>query len=807
MEGDQVGEYAEIDTFAGTDFLTGLYSGREAEEKIQKYLQKDSQSRFHLLMLHSWNVREFIGEYGMSFVMAMIENQAVILRKYFGSFGKDVVLGRVQRDTFLIFFPWSNDREVEDQADFIYDRLVKSYTGRDRLLHLRMTLAVYHVQEGVKDVLSALYHTSAAIEYSRDSGEPVVVYKSFMKQNISKYQKVKVLDKRDEGSLVDYNMEFISFAVNLLSNSKDLDSNMDMLLLCTGQYFGMDDVLIAEFGANNTVHITNKWSREQGVTQKLLKGISIDEWDGFFSSFGDQGICVIPDVTKWSFSDRDRRLFEENKIGGCCNVLLYRNDHPIGYFSCNRHERMEQWDERTINTLIQLGRLLSAFMSLRIQRRNEKERIQYLSRDELTGAYLYKAFRRRVKKILSEYDVTKAYAITYSDITNFSQLNETFGYDEGDHVLCEFAHRILDKNEANVSVCRLEGDRFVTFSVRDKKSEIESRVREVNNDFGGYLAERYPRSDLHITSGIYFVDSPDLPLHTMVDAANHARKSAKKQYYDSLGIYTDALGVRRAQVQEIVGSVHDAISSGAIEAFLQPKFSMKERTVFGAEALVRWKKEDGTYRYPDQFIPVLEEAGFIVDVDMCVYERVLQTLSKWREQGRPLIPISVNFSRVHFRSRDAYKKIVQLAKKYDIKPRYIEIEITESVFNGDRVNLYYQMAKLREHGFKIDIDDFGTGYSSLNMLLFAPVDNVKVDKSFIDRYETRDEKEYINQIGNLILSAKKEIIFEGVETEEQVMLLTGYGYDSAQGYLFSKPVSIREFEKLLDENRAAVGGI
>lgn len=802
-----MGEYAKTDTSAGLDFLTGLYSGREAEEKIQKYLQKDSQSRFHLLMLHSWNVREFIGEYGMSFVMTMIENQAIILRKYFGSFGKDVILGRAQRDTFLIFFPWPNDREVEDQADFIYDRLTKNYTGRDRLLHLRVTLAVYHVQEGVKDVLSALYHTSAAIEYSRDSGDPVVVYKTFMKQNISKYEKVKAMDKLDEDNLANYNTEFISFAVNLLTNSKDLDSSMDMLLLRIGHYLRMDDVHISEFGANNTFHITNQWTREQGVAHKLLTGISMDKWDGFFSGFGDQGINKVTDVSRWPFSDRDRRYFEENKIGGFCDILLYSNEHPIGYLSCNRHEGMEQWDERTINTLVQLSRLMSAFVLLRIRRRNEKERIEYLSRDELTGAYLYKAFRRKVKKILSEYEDTKAYAITYSDITNFSQLNETFGYEEGDHVLREFARRILDRNEANVSVCRLEGDRFVVFSVRDKKSEIEERVREVNHNFGEYLTERYPRSDLHITSGIYFVDSPDLPLHTMVDAANHARKSAKKRYYDSLGIYTEALGVRRAQVQEIVGSVHDAISSGAIEAFLQPKFSMKERTVFGAEALVRWKKEDGTYRYPDQFIPVLEEAGFIVDVDMCVYERVLQTLSKWREQGRPLIPISVNFSRVHFRSRDAYKKIVQLAKKYEIKPRYIEIEITESVFNGDRVNLYYQMAKLREHGFKIDIDDFGTGYSSLNMLLFAPVDNVKVDKSFIDRYETKDEKEYINQIGNLILSAKKEIIFEGVETEEQVLLLTGYGYDSAQGYLFSKPVSIREFEKLLDENRVVAGGI
>ena len=126
--------------------------------------------------------------------------------------------------------------------------------------------------------------------------------------------------------------------------------------------------------------------------------------------------------------------------------------------------------------------------------------------------------------------------------------------------------------------------------------------------------------------------------------------------------------------------------------------------------------------------------------------------------------------------------------------------MTESVLLEKSEALTQNLENLRKKGCKILLDDFGTGYSSLNMLLFAPVDNVKVDKSFIDRYETKDEKEYINQIGNLVLSAKKTIIFEGVETEEQVVLLTGYGYDWAQGYLFSKPVPMQEFEKLMDHS-------
>ena len=344
--------------------------------------------------------------------------------------------------------------------------------------------------------------------------------------------------------------------------------------------------------------------------------------------------------------------------------------------------------------------------------------------------------------------------------------------------------------------CRLEGDRFIVFSMRDSKEEIIDRVSTVNNEFSRYLLKKYPRSDLRVASGIYFVDDPATKLFMMLDSANHARKSAKSQYYENnIAVFTEELKAQRKRVQEVVGSVHDAIKEGMIEAFLQPKFSMNRLQVVGAGALVRWRNPDDSYRYPDQFIPILEEAGFIVDVDLCVFEQVLQALKRWQTDGKKLVPISVNFSRVHFRNKQAYERIISRVERYGIDPGYIEIEITESSLSGDRSNLYQQMSALRNFGFKIDIDDFGTGYSSLNMLMSAPVDIVKVDKSFIDNYKTAEEKEYINQIGNLIRSAKKEIIFEGVETQEQIGVLTNYGYDNAQGYFFSKPIPLRDFER------------
>jgi len=221
--------------------------------------------------------------------------------------------------------------------------------------------------------------------------------------------------------------------------------------------------------------------------------------------------------------------------------------------------------------------------------------------------------------------------------------------------------------------------------------------------------------------------------------------------------------------------------------------------VIGAEALVRWHNADGSLKYPDQFITVLEEVGYIVNVDFCVFRQVLDSLKRWKEEGRRRLPISVNFSRVHFRDQHFGDKILAMLKEYEVEPEYIEIEVTESCISGNPMGMVQQMTQLRENGLKIAMDDFGIGYSSLGMLIDANVDIVKVDKSFIDHYETDQEQQYINRIGQLVRAAGKDIIFEGVETRQQVEFMRDYGYDKAQGYVFSKPVPILEFEKWMDE--------
>lgn len=244
----------------------------------------------------------------------------------------------------------------------------------------------------------------------------------------------------------------------------------------------------------------------------------------------------------------------------------------------------------------------------------------------------------------------------------------------------------------------------------------------------------------------------------------------------------------------IAQELQQAIKNNQIVLFLQPKFSLTERTVIGAEALARWKLEEGGYRMPLDFIPALEESGDIVELDFCIYRQTLQTIKGWQDAGKQPVPVSVNFSRLHSMKDDFVERVTNLTAEYGINSNLIEVEMTETAFSGDIPKLFEQMQQLREAGFHIAIDDFGTGYSSLSVLDEAPADIVKIDKIFLkDIADSGRDQDYLKQICKLVRTAGKDIIFEGVETEAQAAFLIRNGYDKGQGYLFSPPVAAEAF--------------
>lgn len=773
----------------GVDALTALYTFSTAQKQINGIMGKSPHGVYHVVMLHVGNVSQLTEEYGYSFAMAVLEDQAVLLQRYFQLLD-DVVLCRIDRDTLMAFVQWEDAREIEEHGRQVQEKLQNRYFGRRERLQCRITMGIYHVPEGERDLEKLLSCVRKAVSYGVRCQLPFVIYEESMEDEVFQPS----VDAQDwEVPLCD--SSFISFAGSLLSDTSDLDSGLDMLIKQIGWHYDYDEVIVSEFIGDNSTMVSNRWRRGEGVLRHPEEINTFDLWDDFFSNFDRNGVNVTCDVEKSSYSVKDMGFFREKEIGSFTNLLLYSNGHPIGYINCNRRHAVEQIPDRELNTLVQLSRVIGSFVSLRFQNRQNQEHIEALRRDELTGLYHYGAFLKEVRRALYQFDTGLAYAMIYADISNFAYLNENFGYGEGDQLLKDMARWLRYMNAKRCICGRVYADRFVILVTGESRTAIENQVRHSIERFSTFIQSRYPMGDLQVRAGLYFIDNPEAEIFTMIDAANHARKIIKDDYLNHVMVYTERLRQTRAEKLKVVASIHDAIDKGEVEAYLQPKFSMNTGEVIGAEALVRWRNADGSMRYPDQFIPVLEEVGYIVNVDFCVLQQVLECLRRWGQEGRRMIPISVNFSRVHFRDQHFCDKVVGMLREYEVEPQYIEIEVTESCISGNQMGMVQQMTQLREHGLKIAMDDFGIGYSSLGMLIDANVDIVKVDKSFIDHYETDQEQQYINRIGQLVRAAGKDIIFEGVETQQQIDFLRDYGYDKAQGYVFSRPVPIVDFEK------------
>ena len=245
----------------------------------------------------------------------------------------------------------------------------------------------------------------------------------------------------------------------------------------------------------------------------------------------------------------------------------------------------------------------------------------------------------------------------------------------------------------------------------------------------------------------------------------------------------------------------NALENEYIKVYYQPKVEAGSTRVIGAEALVRWEKQNGTYMYPNDFIPELERSGRVIELDYFVYKKVFQKLRERLDEGKPIVPVSLNVSRAHMNNLAIYDYVKELFRTYKIPPHYIEFELTESMYVDNFETFRPMIDEFRAAGGKISMDDFGSGYSSLNLLTDLPIDTLKVDKVFLRHKELlENEKIILSCVISMAKKLKMDVICEGVETKSQSQFLSRMGCDMFQGYLYSKPIPEADFYCYLEEH-------
>lgn len=419
--------------------------------------------------------------------------------------------------------------------------------------------------------------------------------------------------------------------------------------------------------------------------------------------------------------------------------------------------------------------------------------VDYLATyDELTGIYNKQAFYTKTKEMLLD-NPDKNFDLLRINIERFKVLNDLFGESTGDKLL-RYIGKFL--KEINLPLCvsgRLYADNFVV-CYEAGKGDSRRMINTLQ-----MVADSFAINNRTILSfGLYRIDDKTLPVSVMCDRANMALWKAKGNFKNPYCEYDEKMRQQVLKEQKIINAMEMAIQNKEFTLYLQPKYNIEKGTIIGAEALVRWISQENGFISPGDFIPVFENNGFVYEVDKFIWEESCRYLRKWLDEGREVHPISVNVSRIDLYDPKLVKHLVDLREKYRLPSQYLELEITESAYTEDPEQIITITRQLREAGFVILMDDFGTGYSSLNMLKDIQIDVLKLDMGFLK------SSDYSAKGGNILTailkmaeSLKMQTIAEGVETKEQVEFLKSIGCKYVQGFYYSKPLPVGEFEKLI----------
>lgn len=433
---------------------------------------------------------------------------------------------------------------------------------------------------------------------------------------------------------------------------------------------------------------------------------------------------------------------------------------------------------------------------LRARHSQELYKSQYT--DELTGALNLQGYRREAVRLLQ---TKRQYAVSYGSVRNFQFINDQYGFEDGDYVLKQITQIYRGDMRENEIFCRISGGTFSALRLYETKAELEARL----DRFHAAVHELHPQMDpsyhVKMVFGVYLDEEEECAcdIFGMMDRANAIQQQISNSAEKNFAFYQKGVFDGIMRMQEMESKMEAALEREDFRVFMQPKYDLETMKPGGAEALVRWL-DNGKMVPPGEFIPQFEKNGFISRLDRYVFTQTCKAVRRWLDEGMPVVPISINVSRVLLDEENFISDYTKIKHEYNIPDGLLELEFTEGILFDDVEKLIDIVQTLHKNGFPCSIDDFGKGYSSLTMLKNIPADTIKMDAQFFEAgLNERRDTVVIESVIGLAKALGMTTLAEGIETKEQVQYLHSIGCNMIQGYVFSKPVDIPTFERYLHE--------
>ena len=559
------------------------------------------------------------------------------------------------------------------------------------------------------------------------------------------------------------------------------------------RYSSVQDALNAVKRNEISFLITNTYAAHyylQNYKYSNLHGITLQE------NPIDLKVCISNLLPEELVSIFDKALSNiENSTK--TNLLIQSSIHSVTNNISNLIDIVEIIPSPIILAIFILILLSTTIVSILLTKRIRYSHIlqKQLFTDSLTNLLSKDGFDWLLSKKL-EKSSCDTYTLISFDIRHFEHFNALFGFSAGDELLKNIA-RICTKFCPKDELCaHLNSDHFVLL-INEKLVRAEDIIENIKKE----IQSLYSNYKIFINFGVYRLSNGIAEPAKMRDYSNAALRTVKSSSTKYIGYYDYELNAKLIQESIMASEMERALANREFIAYFQPKYCCTSAKPVGAEALVRWKKSENSIVSPDVFIPLFERNGFILKLDMYIFEEACKVLANQISKGIKPVPISTNFSRIHMFNQNFAKNLAEIAGKYNIPPYLLEIEITESAFSANQKLLISLIEGLHGYGFSVSIDDFGSGYSSLNLIKEMKFDVIKIDQVF---FRSNNEIERSKSVIQCILSLAKELgmrtVAEGVETEEQFLFLKEHECDTIQGFYFSKPLEENIFTQLLVSN-------
>ncbi|MBQ8349465.1 MAG: GGDEF domain-containing protein [Ruminococcus sp.] len=439
------------------------------------------------------------------------------------------------------------------------------------------------------------------------------------------------------------------------------------------------------------------------------------------------------------------------------------------------------------------NKAVSFYVTMRFFR--EKQIAERRILDNFTSDKSPEIFANHIKRMMDS-NPEREIAFIQFDVERFKLINDAYGEKSGDRLLKYLKDSLTVICSDEQPFARLTADVFMIVIPFDEEIEIIDFIHKLEQNIGRI----YEGIEFRLVFGVCIVEDRTAQTRTHGDNATLARQSVKGNALNNIGFYNGKLKNDLYHQHYIEDDMKSAMLNNEFVMFLQPKYNISTGKIIGAEALTRWIHPYKGLIPPAQFIPIFEKNGFILNLDQLIWEKACKTIRFWIDNGVEPVPISVNISREYLNTFDVVGKFNELVERYNIPIRFLEAEITESY---DADNTSDVVRKMKNCGFTMLMDDFGSGFSSLNMLKTTPFDVLKIDRGFLSEFmESERGRKIIAHTISMSRDIGLDIIAEGVETGAQAQFLQNCGCDVAQGFYYSKPIPVEEFNRQLHEQTA-----